>query len=362
MSTSDESEKQHEPTQKRLDDARRKGEIPRSNDLSTAVSYACFLLIAWIAGGWFCDRLGTLGVTVFRHIARVDSGTAAFTTDLSTLGFHSFLMTSMMPVLAVPGLGVLAALVARRGLVFAPTKLAFRMSRLSPIENAKNKFGRSGLFEFVKSSAKLLFVSAVLAVFLFHRAEQIAGTMWLEPMGVAAQMGRLALDFLGILVALLVVIGGLDLSWQVVEHRRRNRMSRKELQDETKDSEGDPHIKQQRRQRGHEIAMGSMLRDVPQSAVVIVNPEHYAVALKWDATFPGPPVCVAKGVDHVAAKIREAANEAGVPIHRDPPTARALHATVEVGEEIPPEQYRPVAAAIRFADKMKRLARSKVSE
>ena len=134
-------------------------------------------------------------------------------------------------------------------------------------------------------------------------------------------------------------------------------MSHKELTDEAKQAEGDPHMKQQRRQRGHEIAMNKMIAEVPTADVVIVNPTHYAVALKWDRSTPGAPECVAKGVDNVAARIREIAQENAVPIHSDPPTARALYASVNLGEEIAPEHYKPVAAAIRFAEAMREKAR-----
>ena len=130
-------------------------------------------------------------------------------------------------------------------------------------------------------------------------------------------------------------------------------MSRKEMTDEAKEQEGDPHVKQQRRQKGYEIAMNQMLADVPDADVVVVNPTHYAVALKWDRLQGGAPICVAKGVDDIAARIRETANENNVPIHRDPPTARALYATVDIGEQILPEHYRAVAASIRFAEKMR---------
>jgi len=144
--------------------------------------------------------------------------------------------------------------------------------------------------------------------------------------------------------------------WQLFQHQRRNRMSRQELVDENKDSEGDPHTKLQRRQRGQAIAMNQMLTDVGRADVIVVNPTHYAVALKWQRGDRTAPICVAKGVDEIAARIREAGAAAGVPIHSDPPTARALHATVELGAPIRPEHYSAVAAAIRFAEAMRKRA------
>jgi len=138
---------------------------------------------------------------------------------------------------------------------------------------------------------------------------------------------------------------------------RNNRMSHQEMRDEIKQSEGDPYMKQSRRQRGYDIATNRMLVDVPKADVVIVNPSHYAVALRWDRSAGSAPRCVAKGTDEVAARIREVAMAAGVPIQRDPPTARALHASVAIGAEIRPEHYRAVAAAVRFAETMRARAR-----
>ena len=135
-------------------------------------------------------------------------------------------------------------------------------------------------------------------------------------------------------------------------------MSHQELREEHKQHEGDPHMKQERRQRAQKIALDQMMAEVPKADVVIVNPTHFAVALKWYREPGSAPVCVAKGVDHMALAIREAAAQAGVPVRHDPPTARALHATTEIGQEIIPEHYRAVAAAIRFAEIMRRRARS----
>ena len=150
-----------------------------------------------------------------------------------------------------------------------------------------------------------------------------------------------------------------DLLWQKYHHLQKLRMSHKEMQDESKESEGDPHMKGKRRQRAQEIATNQMLHDVPRADVIIVNPTHYAVALEW-ARKPGTaPVVVAKGVDDVARRIREVAAESNVPIHSDPPTARALHATVKIGHEIDPEHYRAIAAAIRFATEMRAKAKER---
>ena len=164
--------------------------------------------------------------------------------------------------------------------------------------------------------------------------------------------------FLYLASAALVIgfISTLDYFWQRAQFLRKQRMTLKEVRDETKETEGDPLTKQQRRQRAYEIASNQMLADVPQADVVIVNPEHYAIALQWERTAGSAPICIAKGVDEIAARIREVAAEHAVPVYRDPPTARALFATTDLGEEIPIDLYRAIAAAIRFADAMRKKA------
>ena len=156
-----------------------------------------------------------------------------------------------------------------------------------------------------------------------------------------------------------VTIAAVDIVWQRFSHSRRLRMSLQEMREEHRQSEGDPHVKGQRRSRAEAIATNRMLLDVPKADVVIVNPTHYAVALRWSRAKGSAPVCVAKGEDAVALRIREVAATAGVPVHVDPPTARALHATVEIGREIAPEHYRAVAAAVRFADRIRRAAKAR---
>jgi flagellar biosynthetic protein FlhB len=157
-----------------------------------------------------------------------------------------------------------------------------------------------------------------------------------------------------IIFGLALVLGAADYLWQVYRHRIRNRMSRQDLMDEYRDAEGDPHTRATRRQRGQEIAMNRMLADVPTADVIVVNPTHYAVALKWHRAKRQAPICVAKGVDETAARIRDLAAEHGIPVHRDPPTARAVFATVGIGDQIRPDHYRAVAAALRFAEALRK--------
>lgn len=358
MSAEDDgADRPHEASQRKLDEARRKGDLPRTADVTAAAAMAGFLALTLLPGGWVPPRLGTMGMALLDRAdalgpALLGGGTAMAG---SVLGATA---RAMAPVLVIPGLLALAALIALRGLVLAPDKLMPKLSRLSPLANARNKFGVSGLVEFAKSVVKLGIYASLLWIFLALRLPRLIATMSQSPGQASVEMLQLMGEFLGLVVLIMVVIGGLDYLWQVFDHRRRQRMSHQEAREDHKESEGDPHMKQQRRQRATEIATNQMLAEVPRAAVVIVNPTHYAVALRWTPESKGAPVCVAKGTDEIAARIRTAATEAGVPIHSDPPTARALHATVAIGAEIAPEHYAPVAAAIRFAETMRGKARA----
>jgi flagellar biosynthesis protein FlhB len=351
MSEGGDDDKQHEPSQKRLDEARKRGEIPKSTDLTTAAAYGGLLAISLAGGTALVQRFGQLGLVLLEQPDRLAPqffGQAAAPSGSLLFQFGG----SVLPFFAAPAAAVLLALIFQRALHFAPEKLAWKFSRLSPIGTARQKFGREGLFEFGKSLVKLIAVSVVLASFLSVNLESILGGIVLAPVQLVAAMFRLQTGFLALVALVTLVFGCLDYIWQRSRHIARNRMSRKEMMDEAKESDGDPHVKMQRRQRGQEIATNRMLQDVAKADVVIVNPTHYAVALKWNRKGRGAPSCTAKGVDAVAARIREKAMEAGVPLHSDPPTARALYATVKIGQQIQPEHYRAVAAAIRFAEAM----------
>ncbi len=352
-------DKQHEPTQKKLDDARRKGEVPRSADLTTAAAYAGFMLVALSIGAANLRAIGGYLAGLLDFSASLSEDIFSGGGAVASGAIMSQLAGRLLPWFLVPAALALLANVALRSFTVAPEKLQPKMNRISPVSNAKNKFGRSGLFEFAKSFAKLLIYALVLGLFLARQMPEILATLTLSPATTTVVLLDLGVRFFAIILLIALTIGAIDFLWQRQEHLRKNRMSRKELMDESKQNEGDPQMKHQRRQRGYDIAMNRMLQDVSDADVVVVNPTHFAVALKWSRLSGEAPVCVAKGVDELAARIREAATEAGVPIHRDPPTARAIHATVEIGEEIRPEHYQAIAAAIRFAEDMRRRMRAR---
>ena len=352
----DDGDKPYEPSQKKLDAARAKGDVPRSADITTAASYGGFLLAALAFGPAsliglgtslevFLEQSDTLSASVFDGAAAPFAGGA-----LLAIG------ANLAPWFAVPALLALLSILAQRGMIFAPSKLEPKFSRINPIASLGQKFGRAGLFEFAKSLLKLCIYAVILFIYLNNQLTRILASVNLTVAMVTVEILQLCVGLLLIVLAVSLAIGTLDLVFQFFEHNRKNMMSRQELIDEHKESEGDPHIKQQRRQRAIEIAMNKMLAEVPKADVIIVNPTHYAVALKWDRKSTRAPVCIAKGVDEIAARIREIAATSAIPVHSDPPTARALFAAVEVGAEIKRDHYRAVAAAIRFAENIRKKA------
>lgn len=353
MSEDAPGDKPYEATEQKLRQAREKGDIPRSTEASTLLAYigAALALLGvapLLLPGWltriraFADDIAAPEGAVFDAVSDI-AGYAA----LSTLA-----------MVTVPAAIILVGLIAQRGLTFTPSRLAPDLKRIDPFRNGVQKFGPRGLVTFSISLTKLVF-TLIGGWFLFrHLLGRLADSGYMRDMQWLGALPALLRDALGLAIVVTAAIAAVDVFWKIFDHRRRLRMSRREIEDEHKNSEGDPQFKALRRQRAVDIAMGSMLADIARADVVIVNPTHYAVALEWKRGSGRAPVCLAKGTDEVARRIRERAGECAVPIWSDPPCARALHATVNLGDEIPTEQFAAVAAAIRFAETMRRKARA----
>jgi flagellar biosynthetic protein FlhB len=361
MSEENESagEKTHEATPRRLEKARLEGDLPRSQDAQTFAAYIGLGVVMMLAGGWAAERLGG---ALIPFLDRPQDLARQFLSAGSGDAVQALLGQIAPPVLALvaaPAAIILALLIAQSSIVFVPSRVLPKLSRLSLIKNAGNKYGARGLVEFAKSAVKLSALGAVLALAVWGEADRLAQYVRID----ARFSGQLlAHQFRLILTGVLIVAGVLaffDVIWQRLDHLKKLRMSHQELKEEGKQAEGDPYIRAQRRERARQIANNRMLQAVPEADVVIANPTHYAVALKWRRHDGSAPVCLAKGVDEIALAIRARAEQAGVPVRTDPPTARSLHGLVEVGHEIHADHFQAVAAAIIFADEMRRKARER---
>lgn len=352
-------EKTHDPTPQRLTEARRRGDIPRSGDVTVAATYLGLLAVVMTVGAHALREAGSVLMFLVGQPDRLEGlalGPGGAKLMASLLGQLAW---ALAPIFLAPMAAVLVSLFAQQAITVSADKIQPKLSRLSLLGNAKKKFGVSGFVEFGKAVAKLTAVATALWIYLSRDIDRMIGAATAEAGVVGGIMLQSLVVLLSVTCVIAVATAAVDLVWQRFEFTKRNRMSFQELRDENKQNEGDPHVKSQRRGRAQAIATNRMLLDVPKADVVVVNPTHVAVALKWSRTKGSAPVCVAKGEDEVALRIREVAATAGVPLHSDPPTARALNATVGIGQEIPPEQYRAVAAAIRFSDKMRKAARER---
>lgn len=349
----DNSDKQYDATEQKLRKAREQGDIPRSTEINVAMMYL---------GAWLGFAIGAgYAVKHWLSMAARSMGSDGWPLD-SVFGLAGslwrFAGLALVALAMVPLVAIFLGLITQRALIFSPKKLAFDFKRINPVKNAGQKFGKSGLVTFAISVGKAGFVCLggwYLFGLLWQRLAGSAlgsGTTWV--LGLGSLLGQVLMMALAISAGFAV----LDFLWKRHEHLQKNRMSRKEMEDEYKEVEGDPHMKAARRQRAVDMASKQMLADVARADVVIVNPTHYAVALEWKRGSGRAPVCLAKGTDEVAARIRERAKDHKVPIWSDPPCARALHATVDIGKEIRREHFAAVAAAIRFAEKMRERARA----
>lgn len=350
----DSQEKSFEATEQRLREAREKGNVPQSMEVNTVLLYIGMAVAIMMTGAGAAQTISERMAGMFSN-PKVYGDQLLYNTDKSLFADTVMdIVGAMGPIFLIPAVFIVVSLVAQQAVVFAPSKIKPKLSKISPISNAKQKYGPDGLVEFVKSTAKLTAISVVAGIFLWQQYPEFPQMSQLSATVLPLEMMRRSLLLFLFVIIIFTAIAALDLPWKRYSHAKKLRMSFQDIKEENKKTEGDPTQKAARRARAQEIALNSMIRDVQKADVVIVNPTHYAVALKWERTRGTVPVCLAKGVDEIAMRIRAAAKEAGVAIHSDPPSARSLYATVEIGEAIQPEHYAAVAAAIHFADQLKK--------
>ncbi|MGV6820067.1 MAG: EscU/YscU/HrcU family type III secretion system export apparatus switch protein [Parvularcula sp.] len=350
MSGDDDQDKSFDATPERIKKARKKGNIPISADIAALLSYVGFWL--GLSGvGMFAVRVGERLVAFYRY---PDEISAALLSGTYSEGGLITAPLFLIGVLIVPGaLLVLLGLIVQNAIVFSPTKIQFDLQRIDPIKGFQKKYGLTGLLEFLKAAFKVLVAAGVGGLYLWSRRDAYIA---LGTEGFAALpqlMRREIMQIIAIAIGVSLIAALADYPLKRADHLKRLRMSRQEVTDENKEMEGDPTQKKARRARAEAISNNRMLHDTASADVVIVNPTHFAVALTWDRGRDTVPICVAKGRDHLALAIKQKAKDNGVPVREDPPCARALHASVDVGEPIRPEHFAAVAAAIRFAESVR---------
>lgn len=342
--TDDQDDKTEEPTARKLEEARRRGDVIYSPEATAWLMLAVVVAgVAFLAGP-MAREIGLLGRLMLERAHLLSADGDALVATFARIG------AAVAGALGVLAILVLAAAVLSRYVqdrpAFSAERLKPQINRINPIEGAKRVFGLEALANFIKSAAKLTLVAAVAAWALWPRDGLYSEAGLLDPAALLpAVQDRVVALVAAVLIAFTIVAIG-DFLYVRFTYRRRNRMSRQELKEEYKQTEGDPLVRAKLRQIRSERARKRMMAAVPQATVVVTNPTHYAVALKYEHEKTPAPICVAKGVDDVALRIRETAREAGVPIIEDPPLARALYATADLDRAIPQEHYEAVAKII----------------
>ena len=347
----DDTDKTEDPTPKRLEDALKRGDVVKSQEVNTWFVIAASALVLLGFSGSMSSMFNTTfrGLLANAHLITMDGG--------GLLRLFQQLSLESLAALAVPIL--LLALAAVGGnmiqhrLVWSGESLKPKFSKISPAGGAERLFSKQALANFVKGLLKLAVVSAILAALMWperYRLETLVGT---DVAAVLPFTRTLSLRLIGAVVAILAIIAGADYLFQYYQWYERQKMSLREMKDEFRESEGDPKIKAKIRQLRHNRLRKRMMAAVPKATVVVTNPTHFAIALKYERGM-NAPVCVAKGADLIALKMREIARENDVPVVENPPLARALHATVEIDQEVPPEQYKAVAEVIGYVMRLRR--------
>jgi flagellar biosynthesis protein FlhB len=353
----DESQKTEEPTEKRLREAAEKGNIPRTRELGTVLATAA----AWLALGVTAPAAGRRVMETLLPLIenpddiRLDG--SAFDVLHGLRGLLGGVGIALLPALGLMLLGGVVSVFGQGRVMVVYDRIRPKFEHVSPVKGWRRMASRSALVEFAKNLAKMLVIAGIawsVSRPLVGHVDALVGTS----MGGAASTLHDAL--VRLLLAVLVAtaaVAAVDSVWKFVEWRRGLRMSHQDLKEEFKQIEGDPHIKAKLREIRRARIRRTMMKAVPKATVVIANPTHYAVALDYERGRTAAPICLAKGTDLIALKIRSIAEENGVPVVENPPLARALYGVVEIDEAVPPEHYRAVAEVITFVLRVNGLRR-----
>jgi flagellar biosynthetic protein FlhB len=349
----DTDDKTEDPTQKRLEDAHAKGDVVKSQEVNT----------------WFVIAGGTLVLSTFSHSAGtgilaplrnlIANSWMIRTDGAGLLSLTQSLGIAVVAAVGVPLLMLMLAAIAgnmiQHRLVWSGESLKPKFNKISPGAGFKRIFGKQAAANFLKGIFKLVALGAVMTAVLWPERHRLESLIRIDPASLLPATTSMTVHLMGAVVAMLAAVAIADYLFQYRQWYERQKMSLQEMKEEFKQSEGDPHIKGRIRQLRQQRMKKRMMAAVPQASVVITNPTHYSVALRYDRSMQAP-VCVAKGVDNIAFKIREIAKKHDIPIVENVPLARALYATVDVDKEIPVEHYHAVAEIIGYVMGLQRRA------
>ncbi len=346
MAEESDLERTEPPSARRLEKARSEGRVAQSRELSAFLILATATSCFWILGGWLTQQ----AETILRHGLSFDRSAAfdhrALTTSISALSWEALLL--MAPVLVLAVVAAMGAPFALGSWTFAPKAMSLNFSRMDPTKGVKRMFSWHSLGELVKAILKTLLIGGVIYWVVRHQQDQLFALILQSVEPALDSFGHMVIFAMIGLVAGLALIAAMDVPFQLWRYYAGLRMTKEELRQEMKELEGDPHLKARIRSQQREMARRRMMAEVPKADVVVTNPTHFAVALKYDRQRMGAPQVVAKGASLVAQKIREIATDHKVPIVEVPPLARALFRHTDIGEQIPIALYTAVAEILAY--------------
>ncbi len=351
MADEDDASKTEDPTAKKLAKAREEGQVPQSQEIrSWMILLAGAIGVALMAPGIMIDltRISTRFIEM-PHAIPVDLEHLR----LILVDVVQDLMLILGPLIGLLIVASVASNVGQFGLLMSPKKLHPKLSKVSLVSGFKRLFAMRAVVEFVKGIAKLTVVAVVAFGLTLPLMEDLALIPDMPLIDALRRLHAVVIRLTAGTIAVMTVIALLDFVYQKYTYTKGQRMSRHEVKDEHKQAEGDPHVKARIRAIRNERARHRMMLQVPEADVVVTNPTHYAVALRYDMANMQAPRLVAKGVDHLAFRIRDVAVEHDVPVVENPPVARALYAAVELDEEVPAEHYKAVAEIIGYVMRMR---------
>ncbi|NKD77603.1 flagellar biosynthesis protein FlhB [Haematospirillum sp. H1815] len=348
----DKESKTEEPSERKLQRARQEGQVAISQEIKSLLMLVTALALVAMLAPWLSGQLK-------KHLGSLLASVHAVPLDPE--GFRMWFLHAILkgiiflsPVFAITFLAAILSGTLQYGLVFTPKKIAPKLSNISMISGFRRIFSRNQLFELAKGVLKIILVTAVFLALVVPHLATPEVYMALDPTVVLENLHTLLVLVLAGVVVTFSLVAAADWWWQRYRHREQLKMTKQEVKDEHKDTEGDPQIKGKIRQMRLQRSRQRMMAAVPQASVVITNPTHYAVALRYEMDEMSAPKLVAKGVDSLALRIRAIAEEHDIPIMENPPLARVLYSAVELDQEIPPEHYKAVAEVIGYVMKLKR--------
>ncbi|THB64393.1 MAG: flagellar biosynthesis protein FlhB [Gammaproteobacteria bacterium] len=352
----DGQEQSEQPTEKRKRDSKEKGQVPRSKDLTTALLLMASVLALYLFGNYMAQGL----IELFHYAFKINRE-VIFDDKSPVIYMQTSLIKGLLLVAPMAIMLFIVAIVAPAllgGWTFSAEALTPKLEKLSPLSGLKRMFGLNAVIELIKSIIKVVVVGLVsLWVFFFFKDDFLQLTNEPLKMAIGHSISIFFWAFFMFSASLLLIVA-VDVPYQLYQHNKKLKMTKQEVKEEYKQTEGKPEVKGRIRQLQRQMANARMMQDVPDADVVVTNPTHYSIALKYDQLNMKAPLVVARGTDLVAAKIREIAIENEVPLYEAPPLARALYYTTDIGDEVPSGLYVAVAKVLAYIFQLKNMKQS----